>query len=173
MLAEIALGAVSSRRPGPFLEPPGARHYVAVEFNLRTGEYTGTAWHFTADNFHEAVAHLAYTLNLKSAGWRIGPSGKTVSRSRGDISWAMMTETKARERGLAGDPLYRIMMKSPGQWLVNERTDISPEGYDRWRTLVVGKTRAHAEALLVRLRGEAALVDAKSQRARGARQRYT
>ncbi|MGO9837873.1 MAG: hypothetical protein ACLP1X_27100 [Polyangiaceae bacterium] len=72
------------------------KRFIAKQFDLSKGHVTGREMEFLANNMHEAAEHLAYTLNLKSRGWKVGPSGRTVQRMGGDIGWHL-TEMRSHE----------------------------------------------------------------------------
>ena len=78
----------------------GSRNFIAVEFDLRRGERTGNQMTFMANDLKDAAAKCAYTLNLKSAGWKVSPSGRTVQHKTGDIGWHIVE---------AGSPAARNM----------------------------------------------------------------
>lgn len=76
--------------------------FLAMEFDLSKGRDTGLVYEFSADNIREAQDKLVYTLNLKRAGWKASPSGKTVQHRTGDIGWHLVK---------AGTPAARSMLK--------------------------------------------------------------
>lgn len=67
-----------------------SKTFHAVEFDLAKGERTGLVMEFVAEDMQEAAQHLVYTLNLKSKGWKVSPSGKTVQKMTGDIGWHLV-----------------------------------------------------------------------------------
>lgn len=70
--------------------------FVAREFDLRRGEFTGREETYCADSPRAAAEALAYTRNLRQAGWTVGFSGRTVVRPSGDRSWHVTSETALR-----------------------------------------------------------------------------
>lgn len=116
--------AVHSRKTGRFVSRRRARDtrngrdpdtYVAYEFDLLRGERTGKTMEFSANSMKEAGEHLAYTLNLKSAGWRVSPSGKTVGKKTGDIGWHIVREGTFASRMMGGrDPRRYAHHRDPG-----------------------------------------------------------
>ena len=70
--------------------PSASKNFHAVEFDLAKGERTGLVMEFVAEDMQEAAQHLVYTLNLKSKGWKVSPSGKTVQKMTGDIGWHLV-----------------------------------------------------------------------------------
>ena len=76
--------------------------YYAAEFDLAKGERTGVVMEFVAEDIQEAAQHPVYTLNLKSKGWKVSPSGKTVQKMTGDIGWHLVKAgtPAASHRGL-------------------------------------------------------------------------
>lgn len=76
------------------------RTFIAVEFDLAKGARTGHRMVFVASDLREAAQHLAYTLNLKSAGWKVSPSGRTVGRMTGDIGWHLVQKGSPAARNM-------------------------------------------------------------------------
>ena len=70
--------------------PSASKTFYAAEFDLAKGERTGLVMEFVAEDLQEATQHLVYTLNLKSKGWKVSPSGKTVQKMTGDIGWHLV-----------------------------------------------------------------------------------
>jgi len=69
--------------------------YAAHEFH--NGEPTDVVWIYLADSLEEAVKAVSYTLRLKTANVRIGPTGHVVySDSR---AYAVVPTQEIPERG--------------------------------------------------------------------------
>jgi len=81
--------------------------FIAIEFDLRRGERTGNRMIFLADDLKDAASKCAYTLNLKSAGWRVSPSGRTVQHRTGDLGWHIVKEGSPAARSMGLDPRRR------------------------------------------------------------------
>ncbi len=68
-------------------DPTQEKSFIAQEYDLSKGAFTGREETYRACSLRDAVCSVLYTRGISEEGWVIGASGGTVQRTTGDLAW--------------------------------------------------------------------------------------